>query len=154
MSPSPSSPLLPRDGPGTPKPLSRTAARAAGLGRVLFGAACTLTPTLTMRLCGIDYSSGGGGAALLMGFSGIRDAVLGGLLLASDAAARAGSADGMGGRGAVRRILWGIAAVDALDVCALGVAVARGELRWKVFAWIAGLAAVSVALVGEALWGY
>lgn len=146
---SPSSPLLPKDGSSAPKPLSRTAARAAGLARVLFGAACILAPTLTMRLFGIDLSPG---AAFLVSFSGIRDAVLGELLLVSDGQ-RAKSAGGTA-REAVRTILWGIAAVDALDVCVLGMAVAKGELGWKGFAWIAGLAAGSVALVGEALWGY
>lgn len=141
---SPSTPLLPKDPKdiSTPKPLSRTAARTAGLARVLFGTACVLIPSRTMGL--FDFSVPAG-AALLVGFSGVRDLVLGELLLLADRA---------GERAGVRRTLWGILAVEALDVGVAGVAVARGEMAWGGFAWLCGMAAGGIGLVGEALWGY
>lgn len=145
-----STPLIPKDAAAAaaapPPPLARTAARAGGLSRALFGAACILFPTATMRLFSLDTP----GAGLAVGFSGVRDLVLGELLLLSAGAAQTEPA----ARGAVRRVLWGIVAVDVLDLCVAGAAVARGEIGWVGFGWVAGLAAASGALAGEALWGY
>lgn len=143
----PSSPLLPRDAPdNAPKPLSRTAARATALARLLFGAACILAPTFTMRLFAIDVPPG---ASLLVGLMGTREIVLGELLLTADAAQARGE-----GKSPVRRILWGVVAVEALDLCVMGMGVARGEVGWSGFGLFSGFVAAALGLAGGALWGY
>lgn len=149
MSPTPSTPLFPKApadpaGPA-PAPLSRTAARAAGIARALFGVSCILAPSLTSRLFSLPFPPGAG---LLLGFSGARDLVLGELLLFAD------KDQGAGGRAGARRMLWGIAAVDALDLCIACVAVAKGEMGWEGFTWLSALAVSGIGLVGGALWGY
>lgn len=146
MSPTPSTPLFPNASapaaPAGPTPLSRTTARLAGTARVLFGAACILAPTLTSRLFSLPSPPV---AVLLLGFSGARDLVLGELLLLADKDKdRAGA----------RRVLWGIAAVDTLDLCCACVAFMKGGLPWEGFAVLSAVAAAGVGLVGEALWGY
>lgn len=146
MSPTPSTPLVPKaPSAPTPTPLSRTTARLAGTARILFGAACILAPTLTTRLFSLPSPPV---AVLLLGFSGARDLVLGELLLFAD------KDQGAGGRAGARRVLWGIAAVDALDLCIACVAVAKGEMGWEGFTWLSALAVSGIGLVGGALWGY
>lgn len=143
MSPTPSTPLVPKaPSAPTPTPLSRTTARLAGTARILFGAACILAPTLTTRLFSLPSPPV---AVLLLGFSGARDLVLGELLLL---------ADKDGDRAGARRVLWGIAAVDALDLCCAGVAFVKGGLPWEGLAVLSAAGVAGIGLVGEALWGY
>jgi len=145
--------------PTPPTPFAKTALTILGTTRVIFGTACLIAPVWTLGLLGIPIAPA---AALFPRAFGVRDIVMGELLLSADTSSdkedgnnnNNPAAAGDRGRREVRRLLYGGMAADVVDIVVVGLALEAGHVGWAGFGSVVGAAVISIVLAVESLIGY
>ncbi|KAK0631477.1 hypothetical protein B0T14DRAFT_501776 [Immersiella caudata] len=157
-----SSPLLnantstnPAKTTAAPSPLAKTLLNIIGITRAAFGVGCLLAPTFALQIVGIS-SPLSAEASIITRMFGVREIIVGEALLLADRSAKAkrGTAAQEAGHEEVKRAIWLNVVTDALDVVALGFALAQGVLDTATIGKMTVTALLYVGMGLETAWLY
>ncbi|KAK5662365.1 hypothetical protein OQA88_8275 [Cercophora sp. LCS_1] len=140
-------PAEPTVQPATPSPFAKGLLTFVGLIRAVYGVGCILAPALAVKFIGIANLSPE--ASILCRLFGVRDIVIGWLLLLAHAKRTPISGDGE-----VRRAIWWNIVMDGLDALTLGLAFAQGDLEAGLFGKMVGGSLLDLGMGLALAWSY